>query len=148
MKLFCNTCGCHFPHEYEDTLKEGCSYWKQREFPDDFPDKYRKIIWDALTSVPYDEIADKYGLLISTPDFKVVGHYTENQFERDMPGYGGWPDKKRQLFQKEYFIWMARKETGKIVWKSAIDQFTAKFDEMYEAGFDKWARPDLSGEDG
>lgn len=122
MKLHCKNCGCHFPDEFEETLEQECTFWKARGFPDDFPEKYYRKIWDAMCSIPYDEIADETGICLTSLDLTARENvvYSGNEFEELVPGYKDWPDQKRKRFQKAWFKRYYQPKTGQLLWETAM----------------------------
>lgn len=99
MKVICPDCGCHFDNEFKDSLK--CSFW-QRKGLGDVPKKYKKIIWDWLFALPYDEMANTThtALIVS-----IYGHpHKGNDWSKMVEGYDTWTDEERRKFQKLYFL--------------------------------------------
>jgi hypothetical protein len=100
MKTICESCGCHFPEDFEDTQKDECFYWFDRNLGS-LPGEYKKIIWDWIFSLNVDEIAEKTGIILNINFEGSNKRYKENEFEVGIPGYKKWSEEKRKQFQKE-----------------------------------------------
>ncbi len=123
MKVFCKDDGCHFPEEFEDSLK--CSFWTQRGLSS-LSNEYKKILWDWGFALPYDEILLKENIQLSVSWYGEIPSQPGNQFENEVPGYKKWDDKKRRKFQKGYFKFLNNtppKEQEKII----LDSFLKKY---------------------
>jgi len=107
MKVFCKSCGCHFPEDFEETRAESCSYWPGIGLPKQALENNLEIckkFWDYNFAFDYDAAADRTGIMFSMGKPSVSPKvYVENEFERDIPGYKDWPDDKRRRFQKAWF---------------------------------------------
>jgi len=103
MKFFCSDCGCHFPDEFEETLK--CTFWERRGLANLDP-KRKKEIWDFVNSFNTDKFAEETGISINIDLFGQ--RYTINEFERDVPNYKDWNDETRKEFQKDWFKFVGK----------------------------------------
>lgn len=101
MKFYCQSCGVHFPKEFEKTLKPPCNFWGQMGMSN-LPKEYKKKVWDWVFSLPVDEIALKFkiGIGISLSSQPVSG---ENDFIKMIPGYEKMSEKEQQEAQRKYF---------------------------------------------
>lgn len=99
MKAICPDCGCHFPDEFEQSLK--CSFWHRKGL-DKLPKKYKKVVWDWLFSLPCDELADKGHFALSVQLFGYP--YKGNQWSEKIEGYDNWTEEERRKYQKLYFL--------------------------------------------
>jgi len=114
MKTSCSSCGCHFPDEFEDTLRSWCSYWWDNNLYE-LSKKYKRIVWDWLFSLNVDEIVTKSGIIVNISIGGEKKKYEKNEFEENIKSYKNWPDKKRRQFQKDFFKFIrAMDETKKM----------------------------------
>lgn len=102
MKMTCRTCGVHFQEDFEKTLTDKCDFWGASvgNLLSKLPEKYKKLIWDWMFSLPIDEISENTGIEIS-PSID-SRPYLGNIYERFVPGYAEWPEDKKKKFQAEY----------------------------------------------
>lgn len=70
MKLVCNSCGIHWPHEFEDTLNSKCTYWKSKDL-EDLPKEWKQRVWEWFFSLDWDELLVKENIVIGIDFFRV-----------------------------------------------------------------------------
>ena len=102
MKIACTSCAIHFPEEFEATLKKPCTFWAEHGFPETFPKKYKKVIWDWVFKLPTDEIALATGTTIETFIRGVDAPKDGNDFVKYVPEYEKWTEPERKKFQKKF----------------------------------------------
>lgn len=101
MKILCPTCGCHFPEEFDETLKVTCNFWGQRG-ASNMPIEWKKKIWDWQFSFDFDELAGATGIqLISIWELKPVE--VQNTFAAQVDGWDKMTDQERRAYEKKHF---------------------------------------------
>jgi hypothetical protein len=111
-------------------LDPACTFWTQRGYPEDFPEKYKEIIWSAMILVPYDEIANETGVVLSASNISVhTSEYHGDEFEQYVKGYGDWPDDKKKRFQKFYFKWRNNTKSQVSLLKTTINTLAGVFED-------------------
>lgn len=111
MKTFCKLHGCHFEGE---KIRNNCSFFKDWGLQKlSFKDKQK--VYDWLNSLPIDYFAIRYNIAIglNLTATKLSGEKFVNEFERDVPGYKDWPDKKRRDYQRKFFLEQMRRQEAK-----------------------------------
>lgn len=101
MKVYCNTCILHFPHEFQKTLKPPCNYWGQSGMAT-LPTKLKRKVWNWLFSMPSDEIAVACGIGLWF-EIGAAPIVEERKFENLIPGYTNLTEEQRQQAQKEWY---------------------------------------------
>ena len=110
MKTYCASCGAHFPHEFEQTLKKKCTFWKEHGLQKVSSDQ-KRLLWDWLFSFNMDEFAIKNQVSIS---FEFHGQpYEGNIYDKLLPKYKTLPDTERQAFQKSFVRFVSKIDDNK-----------------------------------
>jgi hypothetical protein len=113
MKILCKECGCHFPEEFEFTLKPECHLW----------DTYglsavsvfdKKILWDHMFGLDCDYFANTYALDIRF--FMDVQPYQDaNKFEKQVLVWKDMDDAQRRDYERQYFkLKVAHRELARL----------------------------------
>ena len=101
MKLGCSVCGCHFPKEFEETLKPPCNFWGEIGMSN-LPVDTKLEIWQWAFSLNVDEIAIKTKTSIAY-SFKGIP-FSENEWAVQFPEYESLSEEDQQDFQKQFFV--------------------------------------------
>lgn len=99
MKIFCNTCGAHFPEDFPKTVKSKCNFWELHGGAT-LPKEYKKKVWDWLFSFNHDQFALESGFSLST-NFQ-INKFMGNDFEK-IKGYTQMTEEEQRTFQKDWF---------------------------------------------
>ena len=135
MKVFCPTCGCHFPDEFDDTLRETCGWWEDRGFPASFPNRYREQIWKAVFgAIDADIIRAETGVSVTINFGAIVNDEGHITLEEQIPGYRDWDEQKRRAFQRRYALWSRDEEARRASWMRSVLHFVDEFDQEYTDG--------------
>ena len=103
MKVACTSCGCHFPEDFEDTMKPPCNYWGDLKMGN-LPDDYKERLWKWEFELPADEIAIKFGLSINMVlTAKPVEFREGNDWTKIFPDYNKLSIDEQKSFQREFF---------------------------------------------
>jgi len=107
VKVFCRTCGIHFPADYNETFSPRCSFWGDRGLGN-LPTKLKSKLWLWLTSLPADEILVETGVDIAV---SLKGNSTgpNLSFQDSIPDWDKMTEKQKQAYQKIYFKAMGYK---------------------------------------
>lgn len=122
MKIYCPSHGCHFPQQFEETMKSSCGLWKSLGL-DDLPRKYRRHIWGWYFSLKSDEIFLKTGIGLRVA---LDGSTEVVDWEAIKPGYSRMTERARQEFQRSYFKRMVRRDNQEGLWKRLLKNLTRK----------------------
>ena len=103
MKIFCPSCGVHFPDEFKKTLK--CGFWEAKGLKD-IDDRRKKQVWNWITSFDFDEFAIRtnYSLNVEWSGSKYIG----NDFAMMVPEYEKLTEKQQKEFQKQWFKFLGK----------------------------------------
>lgn len=110
MKAFCRTCGAHFPQEFEITLTNRCSFWRDRGLAK-LPERYKMIIWDWFFMLPMDQIFGETKYLLAV---QIIGRKSSIKqrakfaWHKVIKGYNRMSEQQRQAFQRDFY----KKEFG------------------------------------
>lgn len=102
MKAFCKTHGVHFPADFKQTIKEDCSFWRDRGL-DDLTAEYKRMLWEWMFSFPGDQIFGATGYEIA---FAIRGQKKRAKYlwHKLIKGYNKMTERQRQEAQKKYFL--------------------------------------------
>lgn len=128
MKAFCNTCGCHFPEEFKDTLKPTCNWWGDRG-ASNVPEEWKKKIWEWQFGVNVDQFLVETGLSLNFSLGFTVPNKSDT-FEAQVEGWSKMTDKERRNYEKEHFrkLWREPKKS------TTIDLKTLTEDQLVNLG--------------
>lgn len=121
MKQICLSCGCHFPEEFLDTLKPGCTYWKMRNC-ESLPTEDKRLIWDWQFSIDWDHFLTAYGMAASM-SFTMYRHNPKHLFINQVPERKEMSDTQRRDYEKRYFRYQNLQEE-----KRLLDDLLSLFD--------------------
>lgn len=111
MKMHCQSCGCHFDNDFEETLEPDCTLWQQKGL-DALSTEHKRAVWNTYFSLPVDDIADHTGTIVQIEIRGMAGRtYSCNEFEQYVPGYAYMDDDARRKFQKRLFKFVYNQPT-------------------------------------
>ena len=102
MKVICKNCGCHFPEDFEETLKMPCNYWGDKGLAN-LPIKDKKKFWKWLFTAPFDEFLVKYNISIG---MELNSYFVTERvkFEDIVENWNELLEEDKKKFQREYFL--------------------------------------------
>lgn len=103
MKIFCKTCGVHFPQDFDKTLQVSCNLWGDSNMSNLDKDLKKKI-WDWLFLMPADEIYIKTSGLQLVVSFgaKFIAEEKVN-WPGIFSNYEEMSEEQKQEAQRAYF---------------------------------------------
>lgn len=101
IKAYCKFCGCHFPQDFEDTLKAPCNFWGEHGLSN-VAVEIKKEIWDWLFSAPIDKLNILHNLDMPIT-FNAVPVGKGMKFEDFVVNWSALNEEERQEFQRDWF---------------------------------------------
>ena len=107
MKAYCKFCGCHFPQEFEKTLKSPCNFWGEHGLAN-VDAKIKKEIWDWLFSAPIDKLNVLYSIDMPI-SFSAIPMISGGGFEDIVNNWEELSVEEKQEFQRS---WLKDRQAG------------------------------------
>lgn len=98
MKVFCKTCGIHFPEEFERTLGKGCGFWS-RSGLEILPKEDKVRLWNWLFAFNFDELFVRTGVSLESGFHRASTDSWESYF----PGYPRLSEEEQRELQHLYY---------------------------------------------
>lgn len=103
MKNYCKQHGCHFPEDFNKSLK--CDYWDSMGLKG-LDKNLKRMLWLWVFEAPFDLIYGKSSYAI---EFGFRGKLVDSglngeKWEEVSPGYNGISETKKKELQREFYI--------------------------------------------
>ncbi len=99
MKVFCKTCGIHFPEDFEDSLEERCGFWNSQGLGELLDDDKAKL-WEWMFSFDFDDLFTRTGIQLQSGFHR---EYEGQPWTKIFTGYPDLSEQEQRELQHHYY---------------------------------------------